>query len=153
MTPAPALPRTNDPLDEAFWRNCQDGVLRFQRCANCAAWRFLPRYMCARCSSPEFAWAEVAGGGAIYSWTVVHQAMHPAFAQDVPYVAAVVELDEGVRMASRLLDCHPERLGLGDRVRVTFREIGEGFQLPCFVLAPALERRAGAEKEASDGGG
>ena len=132
-TPPPApLPRTHDPLDEAFWSHCQDGRLRFQCCGSCGLWRFLPRYMCARCGSPEFAWEAVEGGGTLYSWTVIHQAMHPAFAADIPYVGAVVELDEGVRMATRLLECDPAGLKLGDRVELVFKTVGDGFQLPCF---------------------
>jgi uncharacterized protein len=129
--PAP-LPRTQDPMDEEFWRQCQDGRLRFQKCDRCGAWRFLPRYMCARCGSPDFAWTPVRGAGSLYSWTITHQALHPAFAADIPYIAALVELDEGVRMATRLLNCDRATLELGLRVELIFREIGEGFQLPCF---------------------
>ena len=81
--PAP-LPRTQDPMDEAFWQQCQDGRLRFQRCDHCRAWRFLPRYMCAQCGSPDFAWTPVRGTGSLYSWTITHQALHPAFAADIP---------------------------------------------------------------------
>lgn len=129
--PAP-LPRTQDPMDAAFWQQCQDGRLRFQRCDHCRAWRFLPRYMCAQCASPDFTWTQVRGTGSLYSWTVTHQALHPAFAADIPYVAALVELDEGVRMASRLLNCDLDALHLGLRVELIFREIGDSFQLPCF---------------------
>ena len=132
--PAP-LPKTQDPMDEAFWQQCQDGRLRFQRCSDCGAWRFLPRYMCARCGSPDFAWTPVRGTGSLYSWTVTHQALHPAFAGDIPYIAALVELDEGVRMASRLVNCDRGALQLGIRLELVFRQIGDGFQLPCFQPA------------------
>lgn len=131
MVPAP-LPKTQDPMDDEFWRRCQDGRLHFQRCENCHAWRFLPRYMCARCGSPEFEWAATRGTGSLYSWTVTHQAFHPAFAAEIPYVAALVELDEGVRMATRLLDCDRTALKLGMRVELVFREISADFRLPCF---------------------
>ena len=129
--PAP-LPRTQDPMDEAFWQQCQDGRLRFQRCDHCRAWRFLPRYMCAQCGSPDFAWTPVRGTGSLYSWTITHQALHPAFAADIPYIAALVELDEGVRMATRLLNCDRSALQLGLRVELVFQVIGDCFQLPCF---------------------
>ncbi|MDP1875617.1 Zn-ribbon domain-containing OB-fold protein, partial [Phenylobacterium sp.] len=66
------------------------------------------------------------------SWTVTHQALHPAFATEIPYVAALVELDEGVRMASRLLNCDSNTLILGIPVELVVRELGDGFRLPCF---------------------
>jgi uncharacterized protein len=130
-------PRTQDPLDEAFWAYCSQRELRFQCCDDCGAWRFLPRYMCAQCGSPDYTWAEVCGRGAIYTWTVIHQAMHPAFAADVPYVAAVVELEEGVRLATRLVGCEPDDLRLGKPVRLVFRDLGEGVIAPWFEPANA----------------
>ena len=126
------LPRTQDPMDDAFWQQCQDGRLRFQQCDRCGAWRFPPRYMCAQCGSPEFTWTPVKGVGSLYSWTITHQALHPAFAGEIPYIAALVELDEGVRMASRLLHCDRSSLQLGMRLVLVFRQIGDRFQLPCF---------------------
>lgn len=134
MTPKP---RTQDPLDEAFWSYCSRRELRFQRCDSCGAWRFLPRYMCAHCGSTDYTWAEARGRGAIYTWTVVHQAMHPAFAADVPYVVAVVELEEGVRLATRLVGCQPDDLHLGKQVRLVFRDLGEGVVAPWFEPASA----------------
>lgn len=125
-------PKTVDPVNAEFWKQCQDGILRFQRCADCEAWRFLPRYMCAQCGSPEYEWTPSTGRGLIFSWTVTYQPFHPAFARDIPYVAAVVELEEGVRMATRLLDCDPGAVALDMPVELVFQTIGEGFQLPCF---------------------
>lgn len=132
--PAPR-PHTSDPMDDAFWQQCQDGRLRFQKCDQCGAWRFLPRYICAHCGSPEFAWTPVSGAASLYSWTITHQALHPAFAGDIPYIAALVELDEGVRMATRLLHCDRDSLQLGMRLELVFRQIGDEFQLPCFQPA------------------
>ncbi len=67
-----------------------------------------------------------------FSWTVTHQALHPAFAADVPFVAAVVELEEGVRMATRLVDCERDRLALDLPVDLAFELIGGDFRLPVF---------------------
>lgn len=64
----------------------------------------------------------------------MHQALHPAFANDLPYVAAIVELAEGVRMATRLLDCDPLSLALDQPVELEFREFAAGDFLPCFRL-------------------
>ena len=130
----PKYPRpvTDDPFDAKFWELCQTGRLHFQRCEDCGSWRFLPRYMCAKCGSAAYEWRPVAGRGRVFSWTVTYQPFHPAFAADVPYIAAVIELDEGVRMATRLLDCDPQAVTLDMPVALTFKDIGDGFQLPCF---------------------
>jgi uncharacterized OB-fold protein len=132
-TPPKPFPHPQDPVEQEFWQRCQGGTLHFQRCAECRTWRHLPRYMCARCGSPEFEWEPSSGRGRLFSWTVTHQALHPAFAADVPYIAAVVELHEGVRMATRLTGADPAALALDMPVALTFETIGDGFQLPVFT--------------------
>lgn len=131
-TPAKPQPRPQDPIEQEFWRLCQDGQLYFQRCGSCGIFRHLPRYMCARCGSPDYSWEPSSGKGTLFSWTVTHQALHPAFAADVPFVAAVVELEEGVRMATRLVDCERDRLALDLPVDLAFELIGGDFRLPVF---------------------
>lgn len=133
--PAKPRPRPQDPVEQEFWRLCQDGRLHFQRCASCGTWRHLPRYMCARCGSTDFAWLPSSGKGTLFSWTVTHQALHPAFADEIPLVAAVVELEEGVRMASRLIECSPDALELDMPVELTFETLGDDFRLPVFQPA------------------
>lgn len=130
----PPYPRpiTDDPLDARFWELCQTGRLHFQCCNGCGSWRFLPRYMCPKCGSAEYEWRAAKGRGQVFSWTVTYQAFHPAFAADVPYVAAVVELDEGVRMAARLLECPPDDVALDMPVELVFQDAGDGYKLPCF---------------------
>ena len=135
MVPPKPRPRPQDPVEQEFWKRCQDGHLYFQRCSDCGSFRHLPRYMCAKCGSPEFSWERSCGRGTLFSWTVTHQALHPAFAADIPFVAAVVELEEGVRMATRLVGCDHERLALDLPVVVEFELIGEDFRLPVFRLS------------------
>ncbi len=130
--PPKPRPRPQDPVEQEFWERCQSGRLHFQRCSACHVWRHLPRYMCARCGSPEFTWEPSSGKGTLFSWTVTHQALHPAFAADLPFVAAVVELEEGVRMATRLVDWDPEHVALDMPVELTFEALGEDFRLPVF---------------------
>lgn len=132
--PAPPKPRPRpqDPIEQEFWRRCQDGMLHFQRCSSCRAWRHLPRYMCARCGSPEFTFEPSSGRGTLFSWTVTHQALHPAFAAEIPFVAAVVELEEGVRMATRLVDCEIAAVRIDMPLELAFEQIGDDFRLPVF---------------------
>jgi uncharacterized protein len=127
------IPKPIDPINAEFWQSCQDGVLRFQRCTACGKFRHLPRYLCASCGSNEYEWAPVSTTGSLYSWTVTRQIFHPAF--DVPFVAAVVEFPEGVRMVSHLLDAEVEDLTLGAAVCVEFKNVGEDFKTPVFRLA------------------
>lgn len=130
--PPKPKPRPQDPVEQEFWNRCQDGNLYFQRCDECSSFRHLPRYMCAKCGSPDFSWVQSSGRGSLFSWTVTHQALHPAFAADIPFVAAVVELEEGVRMATRLIDCDHVKLELDLRVTLDFEPIGTDFRLPVF---------------------
>ena len=118
--------------DAEFYAHCAKGRLCFQRCLGCRTWRHLPRPMCPRCGSVDWEWNASSGRGRIYSWTVTHQPLHPAFAAETPYVVAVVELEEGVRMVSRLRDLPAERLVLDLPVEVSFERVSEEITLPCF---------------------
>ena len=90
------------PLTAPYWEGLTAGELRFQRCGACRnAW--LPaREECPRCLSDDVSWEGSAGRGKVVSWVVYHQAVHPAFADRVPYTVGVVELDEGPRLISGL---------------------------------------------------
>lgn len=141
VAPPKPRPRPQDPIEQDFWERCQSGRLHFQRCSACHGWRHLPRYMCARCGSPEFTWEPSSGRGKLFSWTVTHQALHPAFAGEVPFIAAVVEMEEGVRMATRLVDCELEQVVLDMPVDLTFEQLADDFRLPVFRPA-AIEDEA-----------
>jgi uncharacterized OB-fold protein len=117
---------------QEFYAWCDKHELRFQRCSKCGAWRHPPRPMCGDCHSMEWAWAPTAGRGKVYCWTTVHQALDPAFANDVPYAAVIVELDEGPRLATWVTDIPPSELRIGMPVEVWFDPLAEGVALPKF---------------------
>lgn len=117
---------------EPFWAACARGVLQFQSCLGCGQMRYPPAILCPACNSLKFKWKPVVGAGTIYSYVVYHHAFHPAFSEDLPYVVAIVELDEGVRMVSRIVDCDPREVSIGARVKVTFRKVNNAIVLPCF---------------------
>ncbi|MCZ6643583.1 MAG: OB-fold domain-containing protein [Gammaproteobacteria bacterium] len=127
------IPKPIDPINDEFWQSCQDGILRFQRCTSCKKFRHLPRYMCASCGSTDYEWAPCSKTGSLYSWTITHQNFHPSF--EVPFIAAIVEFPEGVRMVSQLLDANGVDLQLGLAVDVEFKAVGEDFQMPVFRLS------------------
>ena len=125
--PLPAL----EGLTKQFYEWCRQGELRFQRCA-CGTWRHVPRETCARCGSFEWEWARSSGKGRVFTWTVAARAMHPAFTADAPYAAVVVELDEGVRLVSRLVDCPPDAITIDMPVAVVFEAVTPEITLPRF---------------------
>jgi len=128
------LPRVGGRSAE-FYKFCKDHELRFQRCSDCSAWRHVPRDMCAKCGSFNWEWARSSGRGKLFSWTTATQPMMPQFADKVPYSPVIVELDEGVRMVSWLVDVKPDELRLGMPLEVTFDDVTADFALPKFRRA------------------
>ncbi len=127
------LPRRQGHAKE-FYEFCRKHELRFQRCTDCDTWRHIPRDMCAKCGSFRWAWAKSSGRGKVFSWTTVAQPMLPQFT-DVPYSPAVIELEEGVRMLSWIIDVKPEELKLDLPVEVTFDDVTPEVTLPKFKRA------------------
>lgn len=99
--PLPAPSKITAP----FWEGLREGLVRVQRCGECARHIFYPRSLCPYCLSESLGWVTVSGRGKLYSYTIVRRAMHPAFQEDVPYVYAIVELDEGPRVTTTVVNC------------------------------------------------
>lgn len=115
-----------------FWEGLQKHELWIQQCAVCHQHIFYPRSICPHCFSEDLVWKQSSGCGTIYSYTVVHQAFGP-FADETPYVVALIELDEGVRMMTRMVAA-PEDVRIDLRVVVTFTDLAEDLTLPYFQL-------------------
>lgn len=117
-TPGPVPPPA--PLIDAdsagFWEATRDGRIALCRCTGCGTWLARPLERCSRCGGPT-SFAQVAGSGTIYSYVVVHHPSVPAFAHMVPYVIALVELDEGPRLPGILLGEAGPGVAIGQRVR------------------------------------
>lgn len=105
---------------DEFYAWCARGELRLRRCNACHAWCHVPRVICPVCAARDWSWQPVRGTGRVYTWTIVHRAMHPAFVGDVPYAVVVVALDEGPRIVSRIADCPLEELAMEMPVEVVF---------------------------------
>lgn len=123
-------------LAKQFYDWCSKGELRFQQCSACGALRYVPRDLCASCGSLESEWVRSKGSGRVFTYTIAVRAMHPAFASEVPYAVAIVELDEGLRMLSRVVDCPPDELRIGMLVYVDFQTVSETVTLPVFRRSP-----------------
>ena len=115
-----------------FYEGCQRGELLFQRCSDCGAWRHVPRELCPDCGSWNWEWQASSGRGHVFTWTVIERALHPAFAEAVPFAAVVVELEEGVRLLSHVLDCPPDQLEMDMPVDVVFEGVTAEITLPKF---------------------
>jgi uncharacterized OB-fold protein len=120
-----------DPISEPYWTATTRGELLIQYCAACDHFDFYPRPFCRRCAG-ELTWQEASGRGTIYSFTIVRQSRTPPFDQLVPYVVALVDLDEGPRMMTNIVDCDPESVAIGQGVVVDFANEFEGVSLPFF---------------------
>ena len=128
---AKPLPRGADVHGE-FYQFCTQHELGFQRCQGCGAWRHMPPESCAACGSFHWRWERSSGTGQVLSWTVMHRAMHPGFAPDVPSATVVIELAEGVRMVSQVLDLAPEQRRVGLPVEVVCDDVTPEVTLPKF---------------------
>ena len=126
------LPRPA-PESRPFWEGAKLRKLMLPRCDACGAFWFPPSERCPHCLSTNFQWRETKGEGRIYSFVVYHRVYHPAFEADVPYVVAIVELDEGPRLLTNIVDA-PEKVRCDARVRVEFVEASADVVLPKFAL-------------------
>lgn len=146
MTPQESIEATeigSDGTGDEFYAWCARGELRLRRCRACREWCHVPRVTCPSCAATDWSWEPVRGTGRVFTWTVVHRAMHPAFVDDVPYAVVVVELDEGPRLVSGIVDCPLEELEMEMPVEVTFERsdrMGERM-LPRFRRTSAFVSR------------
>ena len=127
VAPAPTV--TSDT--EEFWAATADGRLLLRRCHDCGSAIWYPRPICPFCHSTETGWSEASGLGSIYSFTVVRRSAG-AFAGAVPYVLAYVELAEGPRMMTNIVEADPERLSVGQEVELVFHMTNSPIALPRF---------------------
>lgn len=118
-----------------FYEHCKNHELRFQRCTQCSTWRHVPRNMCAQCGSWEWEWSKSSGRGELLTWTIVTFPMQPSFAEEVPYAVTLVELEEGPRVVSRIVDVEPKDLRMGLPVEVVFEAVTPEVTLPRFKSA------------------
>jgi uncharacterized OB-fold protein len=125
--PLPVVDEDSQP----FWEAAHDGRLIIKHCSSCGEYHFFPRAICPHCHSDAVSWAPSSGRGTIYSFTVARRPAGPAFKDDVPYAVALVQLDEGPRLMTRIMaDAGTVRIGLP--VEVTFQKLSDEISLPCF---------------------
>ena len=132
------MPEWNKPLPtisgetKPFWDSCRLGNLVIQRCGECSQYQFYPRGICAHCWSNDIKWIKSSGKGTVWTYTITNQHRTPGFAEDVPYVLALVELEEGVRMFTNIVECNPRDVTVGMPVEVTFIRANDQISIPYF---------------------
>lgn len=117
-----------------FWEALGRGDLVVQKCASCGGLQLYPRRGCVSCSSSEISYVQVSGRGTLYSFSTVLKYAPSEFADDVPYTLAIVVLEEGPRMLTRIVDADPGQLRCEMPVKVAPTEI-HGTLLPTFTVA------------------
>lgn len=122
-----------DSDSRPYWEGLAHGKLRIQRCTDCLRHVFYPRAICPHCFSSALTWITATGQGKIYSYTVVHQA-YGAFADTVPFVIAIVELEEEVRMMTQIVATPREEIAIGKPVNIIYHRISDDVTLPYFQV-------------------
>ncbi|MBK3577568.1 Zn-ribbon domain-containing OB-fold protein [Streptomyces sp. MBT65] len=111
-----------DAFTRTYWEAAAQGRLLLRRCADCGRAHHYPREFCPHCWSDDVTWEPASGHATLYTWSVVHRNDLPPFGERVPYVAAVVDLAEGPRMMTEIVEPGAAGLRAGMAVEVAFRD-------------------------------
>jgi len=114
------------PTSRPFWEGLREGCVRLQRCSECESWIFYPRSHCPVCLCNELEWSTVSGLGRLHAFTISRVPTAAFFADEVPQKIAVIELDEGIRLTSTLVDVEEEAIEIGMRVEPVFEPTDGG---------------------------
>lgn len=126
-TPAPHPTLETQP----FWDATLEDRLVLPRCLSCEHVIWYPRGLCPECGSTDVEWFEASGRGVVYSFSITRR-MPGRWGQAAPFVLAYVELDEGPRIMTNIVDCEPESVTVGQAVEVVFHETEDGPKIPRF---------------------
>jgi uncharacterized protein len=121
-----------DEASKPFFDGARQRRLMVQRCASCGTMMWPVKPGCTNCLSPDVEWVQVSGKATLYSFVLMHQVYHPAFAAEVPYNIAEVDLAEGLRIISNIVGCTNAELTIGMPLTVTFEDVSDGVTLPKF---------------------
>lgn len=128
------LPEINS-LTAPFWEYCRKHELRMQFCRRCGEWIWYPKAICPKCGKgDQIVWERLSGKGSVYSFTIIRQVIDnsDSFSKDIPFVIALIELDEGPRIYSNIVGTSYDSVSIGDRVEVVFEDITNEITLPKF---------------------
>jgi len=128
------LPSVDEDI-APFWEACKRHEFVLVRCKRCKAW-YWPMSFCRNHDNEPFfgnmKWTKASGKGKVFTFCIAHRSFHPGFSNDVPYVYALIELDEGPMISSNVIGCDPYEVKVGMPVEVVFQDITEKFSVPLF---------------------
>ncbi len=130
-----AIPKPLPVTDEdtkPFWDYCKKHELRAQKCLKCGGLYYPPSPLCPHCLSMDSEWVKLSGRGKVFTYIVAHRRYHPGFSAELPYVVAVIETDEGLRILSNVIGCMPDAVRIDMPVEVVFEDASPEFALPKF---------------------
>jgi uncharacterized OB-fold protein len=133
MSDAPSknLPQIT-PETAEYWAGCKRHELLIQRCDDCGAAQFYPRMFCTQCSGRHLRWVRAGGRATLVTFTIVHRAVSQAYAAEVPYVVALVRLEEGPTMMTNVVSCAAVKLQIGMSLEVVFDDWTDEVTVPKF---------------------
>ena len=131
MSEQPWLPLPNDNT-KPFFEGAMNGKLRLQVCVQCGTWGYPPTTSCQNCGSDEIEWRDASGEGIVYAHARLAREYHPRHKHRLPIVLAQVDLPEGLRLMTNLVDVEPTTVKVGDAVVVTFETFPDGAVVPVF---------------------
>jgi uncharacterized OB-fold protein len=121
-----------DEENRWFWEACARHELYLQKCAGCGTPRYYPRALCPACMSSRAEYVRASGRGKVYTFTVTHQNQAAGFRDELPYVMAYVQLDEGPRVLTNIVNTPLDEVTIDMPVEVTFEDVDEGLSIPRF---------------------
>lgn len=123
------------PTTKPYWDGLNEGIVKLQYCGSCDKHIFYPRSHCPTCLTQQLDWKEISGEGTLHTFTITSQPTAPHFADEVPQMLAMVDLDVGVRMTSTLTNVEPENIKVGMRVKPFFDTLSDDVTLLRFQPA------------------
>ena len=125
------VPRPS-PESVPYWRAAREHRLEIPQCDDCSQYWFPPSSSCPHCLSANVGFKRASGRGKVFSFVMYDRVYHPSFVEEVPYVVALVELEEGPRMISNIVGVPPEDIVCDMPVEIVFDDVVEGVTLPKF---------------------
>lgn len=117
---------------QPFWDGARQHKLLLKKCSKCGNIEHPPYLYCSECLAEQHEWVEASGRGTIYAFSTTLLGAPLPFTEDIPYTVAMVDLEEGPRMLTTIVDAEPEELEIGMKVEVVFDDVSEAIAIPRF---------------------
>ena len=136
---SPTSTRFEPPISDGakpFWDGTRDEQFLLPWCRSCHEFFWYPRELCPRCLSEDIEWRPASGRATVYTCSIMPKPAHPSLADRVPYVVALVDLQEGPRLMTNIVNCDPAAVTIGMAVQLTWEALNDGRHLPVFEPSP-----------------